>query len=566
SPEKFDLMSELARRFNGSRAARADDTCAFVRVQRVSSGAAMQRLADGWPDQAANGSRPVVWSPASSAWGAILNEKLRVANQLPQAPVAAGATAGSANAAKPFMLTPLVIAMPKPMAEALGWPTTAIGYADILALAQDPAGWGGKGHPEWGPFRLGKTNPNFSTSGLSSTVAAYYAATAKTRDLSAEDLARPEIDAYAKAVESSVVHYGDTTLTFLNNWYRNDARGTALTYTSAVAVEEKSVIDYNRGNPDGILDPGEQPRPPKVPLVAIYPKEGTLFSDNPFIVLDSPWVTPKGKDAARLFEHFVLLPDNQKRVLATGFRPGNPEVAPADPISKANGLDPDQPQNVLGLPDPGVLVRVLDLWGQQRKGARVLIVLDVSGSMGDAADDQGATKLDLAKQAAISSLDQFKPDDEVGLRIFSSDISRAPPTDYVDLVPIGAIGSQREKIASSIRALVPTQATPLYTVADASYTTLRDSYDPARINAVALLTDGRNEDPQNHDLDRLLGTLRAGNEGQSTRPVRIFTIAYGKDADKDVLRRIAEATNAALYDASNPTTINQVLTAVISNF
>ena len=56
------------------------------------------------------------------------------------------------------------------MAEALGWPNAQIGYADILKLAQDPAGWGGKGHPEWGPFRLGKTNPNFSTSGLSALV------------------------------------------------------------------------------------------------------------------------------------------------------------------------------------------------------------------------------------------------------------------------------------------------------------------------------------------------------------------------------------------------------------
>ena len=50
--------------------------------------------------------------------------------------------------------------------------------------------------------------------------------------------------------------------------------------TSAVAVEEKSVIDYNAGNPDGVLEPGEQPRKPKVPLVAIYPKEGTLYSDS----------------------------------------------------------------------------------------------------------------------------------------------------------------------------------------------------------------------------------------------------------------------------------------------
>ena len=48
--------------------------------------------------------------------------------------------------------------------------------------------------------------------------------------------------------------------------------------------------------------------------------------------------------------------------------------------------------------------------------------------------------------------------------------------------------------------------------------------------------------------------------------MRIFTIGYGKDADLGVLRRIAESTNAAAYDASDPTSINQVFTAVISNF
>ena len=68
------------------------------------------------------------------------------------------------------------------------------------------------------------------------------------------------------------------------------------------------------------------------------------------------------------------------------------------------------------------------------------------------------------------------------------------------------------------------------------------------------------------DVNTLLTRLRNSNEGESTRPVRIFTIAYGKDADLGVLRRIAESTNAAAYDASDPTSINQVFTAVISNF
>jgi Ca-activated chloride channel family protein len=48
--------------------------------------------------------------------------------------------------------------------------------------------------------------------------------------------------------------------------------------------------------------------------------------------------------------------------------------------------------------------------------------------------------------------------------------------------------------------------------------------------------------------------------------VRVFPIAYGGDADVATLREIAEASNAALYTASDPATINRVLAAVISNF
>jgi Ca-activated chloride channel family protein len=455
--------------------------------------------------------------------------------------------------------------MPKPMAQALGWPDAAIGYRDLLALAQDPQGWASKGHPEWGPFRLGKTNLNFSTSALAATTAQYYAATGKVRDLTLEDLDRPDVQAFSKAVESSVVHYGDTTLTFLNNWYRNDLRGTALTYVSAVAVEEKSVIDYNRGNPDGITQAGEVPKRPRVPLVAVYPKEGTFFSDNPFFVLDAPWVTPDAKAAAQRFADFVRQPENQRQVLRTGFRPGNPAVAMAAPITRDNGVDPAQPQTTLGIPSAPVLVKVIDQWAQLRKGARVLLVLDVSGSMGDDAGN-GDTKLDLAKQAAIDALTQFKDDDLVGLRVFTTGASPKDPTDYLDLVPIGPIGGQREVMRTKIDGLIPREGTPLYTTAKAAYQGLKDSFDPARINAVVLLTDGQNDDPRNNDLDGLISSLRAGSEGLSTSPVRLFTIAYGKSAALGVLKRMAEATNAAAYDASDPQTIANVFTAVISNF
>jgi len=560
SSEKIQLLTDLAKQFNAS-GAELKGRCIAVKVQKKASGAAAQALADGW-DPATNGPRPTIWSPASSAWGAVLNQRLADKGKPPMAP--ADAT--------PLMLTPLVIAMPKPMAEALGWPDKPIGWSDILTLARSPDGWASKGHPEWGAFRLGKTNPNFSTSGLHALIAQNYAATGKTADLSLEDLSRPDVVQYGKDIESSVVHYGDITMTFLDNWFRADRRGTALTYASAVAVEEKSVIDYNKGNPDGVLDPGEQPRPPRIPLVAIYPTEGTLYSDSPLYILDADWVTAAQRDAAKKFRDFVADPKQQKKVLEYGFRPGNPAVAVGPPIDPANGVDPTKPETLLKVPDGKVLTAMLDQWAQQRKAARVLIVLDVSGSMGDPADPNdpnGPTKLDLAKTAVQQGLDQFKDDDQVGLRIFTSDLGGANPT-YQDLAPIGPIGANREKLRSQVGQLTPLNATPLYDVIGTSHKQMLDQYDPALINAVVILTDGKNDDGNTSDdtqqLKTLLADVTRASDGESAKPVRIFTIAYGSDADPETLKRISQASNATAYQAADATTINSVFTAVVSNF
>jgi Ca-activated chloride channel homolog len=553
SSEKIALLTTLAEEFNESDA-EVDGSCIFVRPRSVSSGRAAELIPEGWPSPDVNGEPPVIWSPAASGWAGIVNERAGTA-------LAPGGT--------PFMLTPLVIAMPEPMAEALGWPEESIGFADLQRLANDPEGWGALGFPEWGPFRIGKTNPNFSTSGLNFTIAEYYAATGKSADLTIEDLSRPAAVEFATDIESAVVHYGDITMTFLNNWFAADARGTSLTYASAVAVEEKSVIDYNRGDPDGVLAPGEELRPPRVPLVAIYPEEGTLYSDNPFIVLDTEWVDADERAAAEQFQTFVQLPENQQQVLEFGFRPNNPDVALADPITEANGVDPTQPQAELEVPRPEVLVAILESWAELRKEARVLLVLDVSGSMGEFAGSDNETKLDLAKAAATSALDEFKDTDQVGLWVFSTDLGGEHPN-WREVVPVGEISANRADIAAAIERQIPVSGTPLYEVTGVAYETMLEQYDPAMINAVVLLTDGINDDGNDADDDEqftdLISTLQAGSEGASSRPVRVFTISYGDTADVIALRAISQATSAATYNASNPETIEQVFTAVISNF
>jgi Ca-activated chloride channel family protein len=560
SSEKIQLLTDLAEEFNAS-GAEVNGSCVWVEVQKKASGAAEQALAEGW-DTATDGPEPTIWSPASAAWGQVLNQRLAEKGEAPMAP----------EDPTPFMLTPLVIAMPEPMAEAIGWPDQPIGWADILALARTPEGWAAKGHPEWGPFRLGKTNPNFSTSGLSALIAQNYAATGKTTGLTTEDLERPEVQQYGEDIESAVVHYGDITMTFLDNWYRADRRGTGLTYASAVAVEEKSVIDYNAGNPDGVLDPGEEARPPRIPLVAIYPTEGTLYSDNPLFVLDAPWVTPKQAAAAEEFQEFVSTPENQRKVLEYGFRPGNPEVAIDEPVSTDNGVDPTKPETLLDVPSGEVLTGLLDNWAEQRKSARVLMVLDVSGSMGEPADPSdpgGPTRLDLAVRAVQDGLDEFKPEDQVGLRIFTTNLGDGTAS-WQDLSPVSPIGPKREELRSQVANLAPLNGTPLYDVVGESHDEMIEGYDPALINAVVLLTDGMNDDGEPDDDDaqfrELLDQVTRSSNGENSTPVRIFTIAYGAGADPSELRQIAQASNATPYQATDATTIESVFTAVVSNF
>ncbi len=548
SSEKAALLSQVAADYNRSDR-RVEGACVDVQVTSKASGGAAEALARGWNERV-DGPRPDVWSPASSSWTALLRQRTAAQDKGDLIPAETPSIAQ----------TPLVIAMPQPMAEALGWPAKPLGWGDILSLTQDPKGWGGKGHAEWGAFKLGKTNPDFSTSGLHATIAAYFAATGRSSDLTGKDVTDPKVTAYVKQLEGSVVHYGDTTLTFLENLYAASEAGRPLTYISAVTVEEKSVWDYNQGNPSG--DPatlGKRGKP-RVPLVAVYPKEGTLLSDNPYVVLAAEWVDSRKQAAAADFLAFVKEPGQQKRFTDAAFR--SADGTPGGPITQANGLLPETRLSLIDPPAPAVLDQVSKSWTALRKRARVLMVIDVSGSMSGAVPSGGGTKLDLAKKAALGAVGKLAPDDELGLWTFST-----PPSDgatpWTELVPTAPVRSVLPTFRAKVQRLVPDGGTALYATTRAAVQQVERSFDRSRINAVVLLTDGKNEYPPDNNLDQLIADL--GGE-QTDTSVRVFPIAYGDKADLGVLREIAKASRAAAYDATDPATIERVLVAVLSNF
>ncbi|GAB2866670.1 substrate-binding and VWA domain-containing protein [Actinocorallia aurea] len=541
SPEKFGVMEDLAEEYSGTE---VNGVCAQIAIHSKSSGEAMAALVRGWNAEADKAPQPDVWTPAASTWVSLLRQRLSDSGKIDFLPLEAPGVA----------VSPLVIAMPRPMAEALGWPNTAIGWSDILKLSRDPQGWGSYGHPEWGQFKLGKTNPNYSTSGLNATVGAYFAATAKSEDLTEGDLDQPAVKSFVRDVESAIVHYGDTTLTFLAGLQRADDAGQTLGYVSAVAVEEMSVRYYNEGNPTGDRATKGKHAPPKIPLVAIYPKEGTILSDHPYVALNT--MDPSKKAIADGFLQFLRGPEGQARFAEDAFRGYDNKVT--DLITQDNGLLPNQPSKTLAPPEPAVLDKVLRGWESLRKRSNVLWVVDVSGSMVEQVPGTGKTRMELAKASLAKAMDQFIGVDRAGLWEFATRIDGSK--DYRQLVPIGPVSQNRAALKDAVAGLEPKSDTGLYDTALAAFNTVRDNKVPDAINSVVLLTDGVNDDKGSISLDALLGRI----DGESG--VRLFTIGFSDGADLEGLKKIAEATDAKAYDAKDAAAIDAVISAVTSNF
>jgi Ca-activated chloride channel family protein len=542
-PDDMPLIATLIAEYDATGPI-VGSRCVDVRVLPRSAGEATDALARGW-DEKLDGRAPQLWLPGASSWVSLV--RAREAN--PAASVLPDSSPG-------FAQSPFVVAMPRPMAEALGWPDQPVGFTDLVDIGLDPAGWGKAGihHPEWGTLRLGKTNPLISTTGLHALIAAYFAATKiSTGDLTELNLINPKAIAFVKGVELATVHYGVTTSTFLANLQRADDSGASLSYVSAVALEERQVLAYNSGNPTGDPALAGKHAPPKVPLAAIYPKEGTLLSDNPFVVLNGAWVSQAQKDAAANLLKFLLAPAQQHAIQDAGYRDALGKAGSV--IKPANGLLPGQPTLVIKPPPSSVLDKLQTSWWQVRKPARVLVVVDVSGSMDDKVPGTGTTKLGLVKLALMAALDQIGDADQVGLWSFSDQ--------YQEVVPVGAVGVQRAMLKKAVASLAPGGGTLLYGTIGAGLDQMKKLLSPTYITAMVVLTDGADNASGSNALDDLTKTERSQPAESS---VRVFTIAYGVDANRDVLREIAEASQASSYDASNPALIRQVFVAVLSNF
>jgi Ca-activated chloride channel family protein len=418
-----------------------------------------------------------------------------------------------------YAVSPVVIAMWRDVAQEMGFGDRLLGWTDLLARAQ--------GDPD---FKWSHPS-TASASGLLATLAEFYAGAQKTWGLTAEDVLAPSTLEYVGDIERTVRYYGE------GEWpiaQRVVAEGRD--YLDAFVGQEQLVLWANQQGAD---------------LVAVYPLEGSLWADHPLVLLETPDLTGTQRQVfAQLVSH-VRSPAAQQAVLAAGYRPADPSIpldAPGSPLTADNGIDPSQPQTALQIPGGDVIHVVRDVWWHTKRHTNVVLVVDTSGSM------EGA-KIANVKDALRAFVEQIKgPDEAVALVEFYS---------FVDvLTPLDRLAVNREDLLRSIDGLVADGDTALLDAVFEAYEGLQDLGDAERINAIVVMTDGR-ENYSDISLGRLTDYMRRGNE--TGVPVIVFAIAYGENADYGTLNALAEATGGQVYEGSLET-IRQLYTILSTYF
>ena len=497
SPEKEQVFTTLVDRFNTQAFQTPDGQKMAIEAVKLDPEAMMSATLDGSASFHA-------LSPDSSVWLGQLDQAW--SERAGQDTTAVGETVR-------YAVSPVVIATWESLAREMGWPDRPIGWQDLLDRAQ--------------------TDPNYrwshpatsSASGLLATLAEFYAGAGKTRGLTIEDVTAQETLDYVAALEKTVRYYGEGNEPAIIEQALQEGRG----FLDAFVVQEQMVVYFNSHRQGQEL------------LVALYPVEGALWEDHPLALLETGELTPLQRQTFAQFRDYLLSPEVQQLILQHGYRPANlstPLGGPASPLTAANGVDSGEPKTTLQVPNPSVIQVVRDAWWYTKRHTNVYLVADTSGSM-------RGEKLAQAQEALRVFLDQIQGDMErVGLIQFASGVDT--------LVYLDELGNNRAALEAAIDQLQATGDTALLDGVYEAYQRLQDLGDAERINAIVVMTDGK-ENNSYTSLEQLVREL-----SQDTPvPVVVFCIAYGEDADMDTLRWIAEPTGGQVR-RGDPETIRDL--------
>ena len=504
SPLMAPVLQQLAAQFNDQAAKTPDGERMSVQI-RAYEPARMIEAALGRPNFQAISPDSNLWiDRLEQAW----REKLGQTEQEGVVPVGQQRTSGQMR----YAVSPVVIVAWESVARELGWPNKPIGWEIIQQKATQDAN-----------FKWNHPSTN-NASGLLATLAEFYAGAKLTRGLTEEAATKQATLDYVRAVEATIRFYGEGEEVIMQ---RLADEGRA--FLDAFVAQERVVIEWNR-NPKGER------------LVAIYPAEGALWTDHPLALVelaaphDDLAVTDNQRLTYQACGQFLLSAEAQAVLLKAGYRPADLGIdlgSGDSPFANTDAVDWRQPQTTLQMPSPAVVAVVQNFWYYTKRPTNVYLVVDTSGSM------EEGNKLARTKEALRAFLGQIKGDrDQVGLLEFASGAKNFTP-----LRPLQE--SVRSDLLTQIDQMEPIGGTALI---DAVYDAANDLLaqdDREAINALVVMTDGQ-ENESNRSLNDLSDLLQR----YPNQRLVIFTIAFGSDADENLLQEMARIGNGQFRRAS----------------
>ncbi len=404
-----------------------------------------------------------------------------------------------------IMLSPVVIGVKQSVADRLGWAGNPdVTWKDIQARSAD------------GSFHFAMTNPAASNSGLVALIGVASALSGSS----------DSIDTGAIDTAALRDFFKGQTLTAGSSGFLADSYVREQDDLDGIVNYESILMSLNGS---GKLHE---------PLELIYPKEGIITADYPFMLLN-----PAKRDAYDKVTAYLRTPEVQQRIMTdTLRRPAIPGIA----------LDPRfTSRTLIELPFPAKLETIdalitayLDV---ARKPASAVFVLDLSGSMAGERLDQLKTAM-----AALTGTDpsltgrfaRFRAREQVTIITFSGDVVETRAFTIDDTAPDGPDMTAIRDYVNSLRTY---DSTAIYTALDAAYRAVdtAQATDPNRLYSIVLMTDGENNSGIEADqFERDYAALP-----QQAHAVHTYTVLFG-DANKDAMSSIATLTGGAVFDAT----------------
>jgi Ca-activated chloride channel family protein len=163
--------------------------------------------------------------------------------------------------------------------------------------------------------------------------------------------------------------------------------------------------------------------------------------------------------------------------------------------------------------------------------------------------------LENAKKGAATFIDKMNKRDELEVITFNHRLTQ--------LVPLDRVSVTGEKAKQRIQNLFADGGTRLFDGIQTGLATIRKRQQvaPKRRYGLVVLSDG---DDTNSQIGRYDFTDNLP-KGDNPNVIKIFTIAYGSQANKDLLIEVSKGTNARMFKSS-PEDIEKVYRELGANF